>query len=46
MQDKRKFCEYHNRIFTFRTYTTFEKYCNHEKIRLLDFDIFIRFEVS
>ena len=33
-------------LFTFRTYTMYGKYCNREKIRLRDFDVFIRFEVS
>ena len=28
-------------IFTFRTYAVYEKYCNHAKIPLWDFDIFI-----
>ena len=31
-------------FFAFQTCTTQGKYCNHEKIRLWDFDAFLRFE--
>ena len=33
-------------VYTFRTYSMQGKYCNREKIRFGDFDIFQRFQVS
>ena len=40
------YINFNNNIFTFRTYTMQGKYCYREKIRLWNFNIFIRFLVS